>query len=104
MIMRSGNAPHIGFMLRAIHSAPSTGSTDLKKRRTVSSPTTDSMPKSSGMVGSSRKRSTCEKRRPSVSAVNMNDWMISYTGAAFGLVRFTGQSAASFSAMPRCLV
>jgi hypothetical protein len=73
----SGNAAHLGFACRAIHSAPSTGSTDLKKRRTVSSPTTDSIPNNSGIVGSSRNRSICEKRRPSVSAVNMNDWSTS---------------------------
>ncbi len=71
MMMRSDSAPPIGFILRAIHSAPSTGSTDLKKRRTVPSPTTDTMPKWPDLRA--RKRSTCEKRRPSVNAVNIND-------------------------------
>ena len=53
-----------------------------------------SFPNSSGIVASSRRRSICEKRRPSVSVVNMNDGSTSSTGAASGLVRFTGDSTA----------
>jgi len=72
-MIRFGNARHNGCTCRAIHSAPSTGSIEAKNRRTASSPTTDSMPKSSGIVGSSRNLSIGENRRPSVNAVSMND-------------------------------
>lgn len=40
-----------------------------KKRRRVSSPTTDFIPNSSVTQGSSRRRCTRAKRRPSISAV-----------------------------------
>jgi len=40
----SRNARHIGSARRAIHSAPSTGSTEWKKHRAVSSLNTDSIP------------------------------------------------------------
>lgn len=54
------NALHNRCACRTIHSAHNIGSTDLKNRRTISSPTTASIQKNLGIVESSRSRATCE--------------------------------------------
>jgi len=53
-------------------------------------------------VGASRRRCAWAKRRPSQSTVKPKLVNTSYTGVALGLVRLTGQVAASASISPRC--